>query len=110
LQPVGTPLFFAAVAVSSWHGGLGPGLLATGLAALVADWFFIPPFYELNAGTLVRMAAFVMVALLTASLYERARRAQREAEALARARERLLRDEQAARAVAETVLHATDEF
>src|SRR6267142_1196047 len=110
LQPVGTPLFFAAVAVSSWHGGLGPGLLATALAALVADWFFVPPFYELNAGTLVRVAAFVMVALLTASLYERARRAQREAEALARAREWLLRDEQAARAAAETASRAKDEF
>jgi K+-sensing histidine kinase KdpD len=82
LQPVGTPLFFAAVAVSSWHAGLGPGLLATALAALVADWFFVPPFYELNAGTLVRVAAFVMVVLLTASRYERARRAPREAETL----------------------------
>jgi len=110
LQPVGTPLFFAAVAVSSWHGGLGPGLLATALAALVADWFFIPPFYELNAGTLVRVAAFVMVALLTASLYERARRAQRRAETLASAREWLLRDEQAARAAAETASRAKDEF
>src|SRR6266850_999856 len=85
LQPVGTPLFFAAVAVSSWHGGLGPGLLATVLAALVSDWFFLPPFHALNAGTLVRMAAFVCVALLTASLYERARRARLHAEALARA-------------------------
>ena len=25
-------LFFAAVTVSAWHGGLGPGLLATGYA------------------------------------------------------------------------------
>ena len=110
LQPVGTPLFFAAVAVSSWHGGLGPGLLATVSAALVADWFFVPPYHELNAGTLVRMAAFVLVAVLTASLYERARRARRHAEALARAREWLLREEQAARAAAETASRAKDEF
>src|SRR4029079_12989970 len=82
LQPVGTPLFFAAVAVSSYHGGLGPGLLAPALPALVARWFFVPPFYSLNLGTVVRVAAFVLVALLTASLYERARRAQREGETL----------------------------
>ena len=110
LQPVGTPLFFAAVAVSSWHGGLGPGLLATVLAALVSDWFFVPPYYTLNAGTLVRMAAFVCVALLTASLYQRARRERLHAEELARAREWLLRDEQAARAAAETASRAKDEF
>jgi signal transduction histidine kinase/ActR/RegA family two-component response regulator len=110
LQPVGTPLFFAAVVVSSWYGGLGPGLTATGVSALIADWFFVPPFYELNAGTLVRVAAFVLVAVLTASLYERAHRAQRDAEALARAREWVLRDEQAARAAAETASRAKDEF
>jgi signal transduction histidine kinase/CheY-like chemotaxis protein len=110
LQPVGTPLFFAAVAVSSWHGGLGPGLVATLLAALVSDWFFVPPYYALNVGTLVRMAAFVCVALLTASLYERARRARRHAEELVRAREWLLRDEQGARAAAETASRAKDEF
>ena len=110
LQPSGVPLFFAAVAVSSWHGGLGPGLLATALAALVSDWFFAPPFYQLNAGTLVRVAAFVAVALLTASLYQRARRAQAHAEILARARQWLLRDEQAARAAAEAASRAKDEF
>jgi len=110
LQPVGAPLFFAAVAVSSWHGGLGPGLLATVLAALVSDGFFVPPYSVLNAGTLVRTAAFVCVALLTASLYQRARRERLNAEAQARARERLLRDEQAARAAAETLLRAKDEF
>jgi signal transduction histidine kinase/CheY-like chemotaxis protein len=110
LQPAGAPLFFAAVAVSSWHGGLGPGLLATALAALASDWFFVPPFYALNAGTLVRMAAFVAVALLTASLYERARRAQAHAETLARARQWLLRDEQSARAAAEAASRAKDEF
>src|SRR5207245_2294054 len=58
----------------------------------------------------VAVAAVVVVALRVASLYERARRAQRHAEALARAREWLLRDEQAARATAETASRAKDEF
>ncbi|HET7341332.1 MAG TPA: ATP-binding protein [Methylomirabilota bacterium] len=110
LQPAGTPLFFAAVAVSSWYGGLGPGLFATVVAAVVSEWFFVPPMHGVTLGLLVRGASFVVVALLVASLYQRARRAQRQAEALARAREWLLRDEQAARAAAETASRAKDEF
>jgi len=110
LQPAGAPLFFAAVAVSSWYGGLGPGLVATVLAAVGSEWFFISPIHGVTLGLAVRSASFVVVALLVASLYERARRAQRHAEALARAREWLLRDEQAARATAETASRAKDEF
>jgi hypothetical protein len=29
-----SPLFFAAVTASAWYGGLGPGLVATALAAV----------------------------------------------------------------------------
>jgi len=35
-------LFLAAVMVASWFGGLGPGLLATVLAAGTAQWLFLP--------------------------------------------------------------------
>lgn len=36
-------LVFAAVMVSAWYGGLGPGLAATALAGLVTDYYFLPP-------------------------------------------------------------------
>jgi signal transduction histidine kinase len=36
-------LFLAGVMFSSWLGGIGPGLLATGSAALLCDLFFITP-------------------------------------------------------------------
>lgn len=36
-------LFHAAVLFAAWWGGVGPGLTATGLAALAADYFFVPP-------------------------------------------------------------------
>lgn len=48
LQPV-TPgqspflLFFGAVMFSAWYGGPGPGVLATLLAALSVDYFFMLP-------------------------------------------------------------------
>src|SRR5690349_17606613 len=35
--------FFAAVAVSARTCGVGPALLATGLSAIAADYFFLPP-------------------------------------------------------------------
>src|SRR5687767_14064665 len=39
--------FFPAVAGAAWLGGWGPGLLAAGLAALTAQYFFIDPVYSL---------------------------------------------------------------
>ena len=36
-------LVFGAIMVSAWYGGLGPGLLATGLSALATDYFFLSP-------------------------------------------------------------------
>jgi signal transduction histidine kinase len=101
-QGVLTPLLFAAVVLTCWYGGLRPGLLATALAAGVIEVLF--------PGSLVRVCSFVLVALLTASLYARGREARREAEALAASREALLKQEQAARADAETVGRAKDEF
>jgi K+-sensing histidine kinase KdpD len=56
IDPAATPVFFAAVMVSAFYGGLGPGLLATALSTWAIDYFFNPPFRELeiNTGNLVR--------------------------------------------------------
>lgn len=56
------PLFFAAVMISSWYGGLKPGMLATVLSALVCAYFFLPPIYSLavtgfNAVGLVQLVS-----------------------------------------------------
>jgi signal transduction histidine kinase/ActR/RegA family two-component response regulator len=110
LQPSATPLFFAAVVVSSWYGGLGPGLAATALATIITEMLFFPPLYTFSAATLVRVLGFGLAALLTASLYHRARTAQGRAERLAREREEALRLEQAARTEAVTANRAKDEF
>ena len=45
-------LFFAAVMVSAWYGGLGAGLLATILSALSLDYFFIAPNLLHNPGSI----------------------------------------------------------
>jgi PAS domain S-box-containing protein len=53
-------LFYPAVLVSVWFGGLGAGLLATVLSATVADYLFIRPYYTLltTVSDIVRMVYF----------------------------------------------------
>jgi PAS domain S-box-containing protein len=47
LVAVPSPLFFAAVMISSWYGGRGPGILASLLSTLAIDYYFISPIHEL---------------------------------------------------------------
>jgi PAS domain S-box-containing protein len=37
-----TPLFYIAIIISAWFGGLGPGLLAVALSTLAVDYYFAP--------------------------------------------------------------------
>ena len=43
-----TPLFYAAIVVSAWFGGMGPGILAVVLAELSIDYYFVEPLYTLG--------------------------------------------------------------
>jgi signal transduction histidine kinase len=78
VDPHPTPLFLAAVMLSALYAGLGPSLLATALAALVVDYFFIPPTagIELSVDNAVRTAVFVAVALLISWVDAARRRAE----------------------------------
>ncbi|MBO0797925.1 MAG: DUF4118 domain-containing protein [Blastocatellia bacterium] len=66
IDPAATPIFFAAVMVSAFYGGLGPGLLATALSTWAIDSFFSPPYHalELNTENVVRASSFALVAAL----------------------------------------------
>ena len=59
-------LFFAAVMVSSWYGGLGAGLLATVLSALSLDYYFVDPIHSIAVDwrALLRISTFIMVAII----------------------------------------------
>lgn len=48
--PTGSPFltFFLAILLAAWQGGLGPGLLASVLSMLAADFFLIEPLYGFN--------------------------------------------------------------
>jgi signal transduction histidine kinase len=81
-----SPLFFAAVLISAWVGGLGPGLLATGLSGFATAYLLFPPDNSLIAAQdiVLRIMVFTIVALLASSLNAATRRA---AEAMRKARD-----------------------
>ncbi|MEH2023228.1 PAS domain S-box protein [Nostoc sp.] len=84
LTPTPGALFFAAVMVSAWYGGLGPGLLATALSTLAINYFFLKPLYSLNITNLnivIPLVVFMLTAGLISWLNESRRIAQRQAEA-----------------------------
>ncbi len=59
-----TTLFFCSVMLSSWYGGLGPGICASLLSIVALDYYFIPPLYAL--GITLEEAPDVIVFLTTA--------------------------------------------
>ena len=62
-----TPLFFAAIVISTWFGGTGPGLTAIVLATLVLDFYFVSPVrgFMIRTADLPYMAQFILPALLS---------------------------------------------
>jgi C4-dicarboxylate-specific signal transduction histidine kinase len=62
-----TPLFFAAIVISTWFGGTGPGLVAVVFATLALDFYFVSPVrgFAIRTADLPYMAQFVLPALLS---------------------------------------------
>src|SRR5829696_8341776 len=75
-------LVFSAIIVSAWYGGLGPGLMATGLSVLATDYFFLYPRGTLTGFSIegIDVAVFllegVLVSVVTSSLRSARDRAQ----------------------------------
>jgi PAS domain S-box-containing protein len=86
IQPHLYPLFLGAVMVSSWYGGMGPGLFAIALSAVLCDYFFVPPIYSLlpSRDGIVGLIQFVLVAGLISYLNTRLRSTQQIAQRNAR--------------------------
>ncbi|HEU0114410.1 MAG TPA: PAS domain S-box protein, partial [Thermomicrobiales bacterium] len=83
------PPFLAAVAVSAWFGGFGPGLLTGVLSIVAIDVFLTGPVGQivLDGGELPRFAAFLLTAALIAALSA----SQQRVEAALRASEQRFR-------------------
>ncbi|HEX6040197.1 DUF4118 domain-containing protein, partial [Longimicrobium sp.] len=81
-------LFFAAVFVAAWYGGLWPGLLCTALGFVALHWFILEPLGGIALTTwadLVQSATFVGVSVTASALAGQLHRAR--ARALAAAEE-----------------------
>src|SRR5262249_13713150 len=83
-----TPFFYAAIVVSAWFGGMGPGLLAVVLAELLIDYYFVPPLYTLRLGPkhISFLVVFGVLAMLTSWMSNKRRQAE---EGLREARDEL---------------------
>jgi PAS domain S-box-containing protein len=96
-------LFFAAVMISAWYGGLWPGLLAAILSALITDFFFLPPYLAFSLGTEsaqthLQLAMFLVEAVLISWLTESLHASRRQADDLNRAKDDVLDRERLAHA------------
>jgi PAS domain S-box-containing protein len=58
--------FYPALMLAALIGGLGPGLAATGLGGLAADYFFIPPIDSLKIANLADGAALALFCFIGA--------------------------------------------
>ncbi len=87
LLPVFDPsvftLFYAAVAVSAWCGGMRLGVLAIALSVTTALYFLLEPVYSfdfLSLNVLVQLTTFSLVSFLITALSSELRTARRKAE------------------------------
>ena len=87
LLPVFDPsvftLFYAAVAISAWYGGMRLGVLAIALSVTTAFYFLIEPVYSfdfLSPNVLVRLTSFSLVSFLITALSSELRTARGKAE------------------------------
>ena len=83
-----TPLFYAAIVVSAWFGGRGPGLLAVLLSGVAIDYYFVPPLYTFGLGSksISFLVVFGLLAVLTSWMSTKRKEAE---EALKQARDEL---------------------
>lgn len=83
-----TPLFYAAIVVSAWYGGRGPGLVAVVLATVALDYYFIPPLYTLspNLKQVSFLLVFGLLAIVTSWMSSKRKQAE---EGLREARDEL---------------------
>ncbi len=78
--PPGFPFltFFPAVMLTAWLVGLWPGIVCTGLSALAAWFFFIPPVFsfDLSPPVLVALGFFLLVSAVDIAVIHGMRLAQ----------------------------------
>ncbi|OWY66439.1 hypothetical protein B7486_36570 [cyanobacterium TDX16] len=75
-------LFYGAVAIAAWYGGLKPGLIATILSVLFSNYFFHYPTrtFTVEPDDLLRLGLFALQGVMVSYLCEELRIAKHKAE------------------------------
>jgi two-component system, LuxR family, sensor kinase FixL len=83
-----TPLFYAAIVISAWFGGMGPALLAVAISTVAIDYYFVEPLYTLRLGgkSVSFLIVFGFLAVVTSWMSSKRRQSE---EALRQARDEL---------------------
>ena len=83
-------VYFPAILLCAWFGGLGPGLLSTALGGLAALYFFLPPQFSVTiseptglAQVIIFSLAGALISVMAENLHQ-ARRRTEESEARGR--------------------------
>jgi two-component system, LuxR family, sensor kinase FixL len=73
-----SPVFFLAIMLSAWFGGIGPGLLAALLSTIAVAYFFLPPLhsFRFDLAHVPHLLVFFVTALLVSSWSAVRRRAE----------------------------------
>jgi len=105
-------LFFGAIVLAAWAGGLGPSLVATVLSVLTADYFLVEPRYSLDLGAddLLELVLFAGLAVLVSSLTDAQRRAEASLRAANEDLSRAVAEAQRAREAADAANQAKSAF
>ncbi len=71
--------FFAAVVVSAWLGGLGPGMVSATISIFAVDYFLTEPLYMIvdSSVDLLKFGIFAMIAYLVGWIEERRSQSER---------------------------------
>jgi PAS domain S-box-containing protein len=79
---LGVTMLCASIVLSALYGGLGPGLLATALAVLIANYHFVHPIHTFSGLSIkaTPLVAFVLEGMFISSLAVALRFARRRAE------------------------------
>jgi len=79
--------FYLAIAITTWYGGLRPGLLVIALSVLALNYYFFPPIHQIsfvNVDDTVRLSLFAVVALIINVLSANLRASKQKLEVLSR--------------------------
>lgn len=80
LSQIISPFFFVAITLTTWYGGLRPGIVAIVLSTLAINTFLTPPLEHLSAPSisdLIRLITFSLVALMIYQLKRDLQKSQR---------------------------------